>query len=56
MMHGQKNIKLSFGPFINNITFIINVVRIFQVVAVSSGARSFTCNPSTLINMAMTLL
>jgi hypothetical protein len=45
----------SFGPFIKNIIFIINVViRIFQVVAVSSGARSLTCNPSILINMAMT--
>jgi hypothetical protein len=47
----------SFGLFIKNIIFIINVViRIFQVVAVISGARRLICNPSTLIKMAMNLL
>jgi hypothetical protein len=43
----------SFEPFIINTIFIINVV---QAVAVISGARCLSSNPSTLISMAMTLL
>jgi hypothetical protein len=36
----------SFEPFIKNIIVIINVViKIFQVVAVSSGAISLSSNP-----------
>jgi hypothetical protein len=46
----------SFGPFTNNISIINVVVRIFEAVTISSGARSLICNPSTLINMAINLL